>query len=222
MPAGAERSWAPGPVRPRLTEGAVHVWRADLTALGDEVLEALCEEERDRAGRLLNTDEGKLWARSRGVLRALVGRYLQREPGALSFAAGEHGKPELLEEELSFNLSHSVGLALYAFTSTGAVGVDVELARRPLDELALAARTFGPAEARRLEGLDPPLRKREFLRMWVRREAELKCRGTGFAGAADSGAGELWIAELELGERAAAAVARSDAPRELCCWDWQG
>ncbi len=221
MPAGAERPWARGPDRPRLTEGAVHVWRVELTAVGDDVLEPLCEEERERADRLLNRDEARLWARSRGVLRALVGRYLQAEPGELRFATGEHGKPELLGEELSFNLSHSAGLALYAFTRTGSVGIDVEVARRALDEVALAARTLGPAEARRLKELDPPLRNREFLRLWVRREAELKCRGSGFGGTLDAGGGTLWIAELEVGERAAAAVALGQAPRELRRWDWQ-
>ena len=97
------------------------------------------------------------------------------------------------------------------------------MARRALDEVALAERTFGPAESKRLAELDPPARKREFLRLWVRHEAEVKCRGTGFAGkdAADTSERELWIAELQVGVRAAAAVALSEAPRELCCWDWR-
>ena len=66
----------------------------------------------------------------------------------------------------------------------GAVGVDVEVARRPINEAALAARTFGPDEARRLAALDPVSREREFLRLWVRHEARLKCRGTGIGDAA--------------------------------------
>ena len=65
----------------------------------------------------------------------------------------------------------------------GPVGVDVEVPRRAIDEVALAARAFGPAEARRLEGLDPAVRAQEFLRAWVRHEAQLKCRGTGIGGA---------------------------------------
>ena len=122
---------------------------------------------------------------------------------------------------MSFNLSHSGQLALYAFTETGAVGVDVEVARRPIDEIAIAARTFGPAEARRLGGLDPAIREREFRRAWVRHEAELKCRGTGIGGPeAGLGGREPWTAELEVGPRAAAAVAAEHPPRELCCWDW--
>lgn len=217
----------------------MHVWRVELTAVSDELLELLNKGERERAERLLNAGEGQLWARSRGVLRALLGRYLRNGPGTLRFAVGEHGKPELLDEatgsaaprkpgsasppDLTFNLSHSGALALYAFARAAAVGVDVEVARRPLDEIALAARAFGPAEARRLTVLDPAMRNREFLRLWVRHEAELKCRGSGFGGAraADTSGGKLWISELEMGARAAAAVVVSATPREVRLWRWQ-
>jgi len=103
------------------------------------------------------------------------------------------------------------------------VGVDVELARHLVDAVALAARAFGPAEAERLERLDPDSREREFRRAWVRHEAGLKCLGTGIgaAPAAEAGGGSPWIAELEMGERAAAAVAVTEAPSELRCWEWQ-
>ena len=101
------------------------------------------------------------------------------------------------------------------------MGVDVEVARRPIDEVAIATRTFGPAEARRLEGLQPDLREREFLRAWVRAEAELKCRGTGIGGvSADANGRESWIAELDVGPRAAAAVALEQPPHELRCFQW--
>lgn len=59
---------------------------------------------------------------------------------------------------LSFNLSHSEGLALYAFAADTFVGADVEVTRRPIDEPAIAARALGAHEARRLEGLDPATR----------------------------------------------------------------
>src|SRR5271166_4052301 len=122
MPATADRSWTPGPPEPRLAQGAVHVWRADLQAVPDELAGALCPEERARAGRLLSERDRRLWARSRGVLRALLGQYLRRDPSALRFAAGAHGKPELRDDaagstaafkdgsaklpQPSFNLSH--------------------------------------------------------------------------------------------------------------------
>jgi len=217
------------------------VWRVDLEAVTDELEGVLGPEERARAARLLNERDRRRWTCSRGVLRALLGSYLRRDPGTLRFATGPRGKPELLDDAggphaapesrslLSFNLSHSGGVALYAITEAGPVGVDVEVARRPLKEIALAARTFGPAEARRLEGLDPRAREREFLRLWVRHEAELKCRGTGIGGAAAAtDGGELWIAELAVGTRGAGAVAVQARSRELrnnhldlSCWEWR-
>jgi 4'-phosphopantetheinyl transferase len=237
MSSTADRDWTPGPLRPLLTWDAVHVWRADLAAVSDELLALLSPAERARAKRFRHEQDERLWTRSRAVLRALLGRYLRADAHTLRFATGAHGKPALLGDapeeavppatmrtrpaSLLFNLSHSGELALYAFTPTAAVGVDVEFARRPIDTLAIAARTFGPREARRLEGLERPTREREFLRSWVRHEAKLKCLGVGIGGACTTvGGPRPWIADLEVGSGGAAAVAIAIQPRELHCWDW--
>ena len=140
------------------------------------------------------------------------------------FASGREadGKPLLVDGGISFNLSHSGGLALYAFTSSAAVGLDVERAGRHLDVLAIASRAFGAAEARRLEELDDDARERAFLRAWVRHEAELKCLGVGIGGmrTSDRERPRPWIAELELGPRAAGAVAVQAPDAVLRCWEW--
>jgi 4'-phosphopantetheinyl transferase len=236
MPSTAHESWAPGPHSPRLGAGVVDVWRADLGAVGEEIRGLLCEEERDRAARLLSARDRELWMSARGLLRALLGRYLGREPATLRFVLGEHGKPALLEDTTratspgrpidsqppptAFNLSHSGGRALYAFTEDGAVGVDVECARRRRDEVGIASRTFGAREGERLAGLDPALREREFLRLWVRHEASLKYWGTGIGAAAEASRPGPWVQELQMEPRTAAAVALEHAPDELRCWDW--
>jgi 4'-phosphopantetheinyl transferase len=206
--------------------------------VAEDLGELLCSEERARADRIVNSDGGRLWRRSRGLLRALLGRYLQQDPRSLRFATGEHGKPTLVYDaggstqtqgpsdrsspRLSFNTSHSGRLALYAFGDDGAVGVDVEMAHRSIDEVAIAARALGAAEARRLQALQPALRRRELLRAWTRLEAKLKCVGVGIGGA-HAGVEErgLWVAQLELGPQAAGALAGERAPRELRCWDWR-
>jgi 4'-phosphopantetheinyl transferase len=225
MPTTAGHGWAPGPLRPALAGGAIHVWRADLTTVDDDLSELLCSEERARAQRFVNKRDGELWGRSRGLLRALLGRYLQQDPRSLRFVAGEHGKPELAGNaaaELAFNMSHSGQLSLYGFSRAGAVGVDVEVARRPIDEVAIAERILGASEGARLQALDPATRRREFLRVWTRHEAELKCLGVGIGGADGVTKGSRpWVAELELSPEAAAAVAAERAARELHCWDWQ-
>ncbi len=150
----------------------------------------LCDEELARATRILPARKRVLWARSRGVLRALLGRYLDRDPRALRFVLGPHGKPALAREgtdageDLRFNLSHSGELALVAVTGGREVGIDLEIADRRVtdrrvDELAIAARMLGRAQAERLAELDPRTRERAFLRAWVAHEAVVKCRGLG-------------------------------------------
>lgn len=225
-------AWAPGPLHPLFTDDAVHVWRADLAAVSPELEELLCDDERARAERFLSAPDGERWRRSRGLLRTLLGRYLQLEPRSLRFATGEYGKPALLPPPdhpapaspggVFFNLSHSDGLALYAFSQAGAVGIDVEVASRPIDAVAVAARMFGSAEAKRLKELDPAIRQREFLRAWVRYEARLKCLGVGIgASPAATVSSELWVAEIELNPPAAAAVAAEHPAGGPRCWDWQ-
>jgi 4'-phosphopantetheinyl transferase len=226
----------------------------------------LAPDERARAMRMPDLQQRLSWMAAHAVLRTLIGRYLDVDPADLLLVVGEHGKPALAEEPtgrslsarpepsaigsrdatpLSFNISHSGELALYAFTRVGSVGVDIEIARRTIDRVAIAARAFGHEQARWIEQLDPCRQSREFLRMWTRHEAELKCRGTGFGGAGAGGitdgrrpgsaagmadcqtdapqaADPVWIAELELGPRAAGAVANLRRPAALQCWTWDG
>jgi 4'-phosphopantetheinyl transferase len=218
-----ETSLSPGPLRPSLADGAVHVWRAELTSAAADLGDLLCDEEHARAERIVNKRQGELWRRSRGLLRKLLGRYLELEPASLRFVLGEHGKPELDRRRLPFNMSHSGELAVYAFSDAGAVGVDVEVARRPVNEVAIAARMLGEVEAQRLKELDPATRQREFLRAWARHEAELKCLGVGIGeGSAGRTTSRPWVVELELGLDAGAAVATERQARELLCWDWAG
>lgn len=238
MPGIGPDAWAPGPAHPVLCKSVVDVWRADLTASADELWATLDDEERARAARLLRERDRTLWIRARGVLRALLGRYLDEDPRTLRVVSDERGKPGLLDDapdgsapeldprsaacsRVSFNLSHSGDVALYAFAAGVSVGVDVEVARRAIDEVAIAARTFGATEAERLRELDPETRRREFLRAWVRYEATLKCLGVGIGGtAAASGNSLPWIAELDMGPRGAGAVAVERAPREVRLWEW--
>jgi 4'-phosphopantetheinyl transferase len=215
----------------------VHVWRADLTTVSPQLEELLCEQERARAERILNKPDGELWRRARGVLRELLGRYLKRDPNTLQFVTGEHGKPALVHnpeepsaaghpasagrDRMSFNMSHSAQSALYAFSAAGAVGVDIEMTRRPVDAVAIAARMLGAEQAQRLQALDPASRQQEFIRAWARHEAELKCLGVGIGGGpASASASGPSVVQLELGFDAGAAVASERRALELRCWDW--
>jgi 4'-phosphopantetheinyl transferase len=222
--------WERAPEHVALEPGSLHVWRAALDATGERVLESLSPDERARAERFSHQRRGLLWARSRGVLRALLAAYLDVDAGEIELSRDERGKPivasSCADSALAFNLSHSGGLALYAFAETD-VGVDVQVPRRrPADYVALAARAFGATTARRLERLSAHQREREFMRLWAAYEARLKCRGLGIlssrvASDEETPEDELWSAELDLGREAAGAVASAAAPRELRCFSWR-
>jgi phosphopantetheinyl transferase len=196
--------------------GVVDVWRVDLgEATYDGLVELLCAQEQARAARIVHARKRELWARSRGVLRALLASYLDADPRDLRFALGEHGKPKLQSEpratcqdsgwgsgeDLCFNLSHSAELMLVAMTAGREVGVDVEQARER--------------------------HTAEFLRRWSMREATVKCLGTGLGSAPVAGEGAasagMWTAELDVGPRAFAAIAVAGGEEcELQRGDWPG
>ena len=192
--------WRDPPDLPDLPPTVLDVWRAEV------------------AGR----------ADARTILRALLGRYLRRRPDTIEFVIGPHGKPSLAgtgPPPLHFNMSHTRGLALYAVARDAEVGVDVERPRPALDTVRLARRFITPKEADRLAALEPGERDGAFLIAWVRHEATVKCRGTGI-GAADQrtvppGAWP-WVAELDPGDDAAAAVAAGVPPESVRCWQWRG
>jgi 4'-phosphopantetheinyl transferase len=218
--------WPLGPARPVLRHGEIHVWLVDAAevaaARSSEDLSALlAPEERERAERMTRSGHRELWIAARAALRALLGRYLEREPHEVALVPGPYGKPRLRgQQRLSFNLSHSAGAALYAFCLDGAVGVDVELARGSRRHVAIARRALGEATAESLLALDSRSREREFLRVWTRHEAAVKFRGTGLRVREDATDGEPapWIAELDLGPGAAGAVAAERAPERLLGW----
>jgi hypothetical protein len=63
-------AWTPASGVPKLTEGSVHVWQANLSTPGDEVLRLLSEQEHQRAARIISV-EGPL-----------MGASARRAPGA--------------------------------------------------------------------------------------------------------------------------------------------
>ena len=79
-----------------------------------------------------------------------MGHYLGVEPGSLQFCYGGNGKPAVADEfggrKLRFNLSNSMGLALYAFTREREIGVDIEYIRDISEMEDIAERYFSAEE----------------------------------------------------------------------------
>src|SRR5262245_49624616 len=117
----------------KLENDEVHVWRAvlDRTPMRVRSLrQLLAANEQGRADRFRFQKDREHFIVARGLLRIILGRYLNRQPNQLRFGYSQYGKPALSEESgcpgLRFNLSHSHGLALFAVSRGREVGVDIE------------------------------------------------------------------------------------------------
>src|SRR5439155_13239370 len=122
----------------------------------------------------------------RSMLRVLLASYLGTPPAELCFAYSAHGKPSLAAPSgrLEFNLSHSHGIVLFAFSQGRRVGVDVEYTRRDLNVQEIAGRFFSTAENCALTQCADMYDA--FFHCWTRKEAFVKARGEGLSCPLDS------------------------------------
>jgi 4'-phosphopantetheinyl transferase len=169
-----------------LPEGDVHVWKARLN-FGEAALRhmnnLLSEDEKKRASRFVFQPDRDRFIASRGVLRELLGKYLQMPPAEIAFHYGPRGKPFLPESlenrTVHFNVSHSHDLGLFAFSSRKRVGVDIEFIRHDFGGEEIAERYFSTQELEELRALPMTLREEGFFRCWTRKEAYIKALGDG-------------------------------------------
>jgi 4'-phosphopantetheinyl transferase len=182
-----EPAWTNSPRIPLLGGNEVHVWKIDLDDGPDtttHLLELLSEKERGHARRFHHMRDRSGYVVSHGMMRMLLGGYLHLHPGTIDFAVTAHGKPHLLplpgRTPISFNLSHSGGLAVIGIASGPEIGIDIEFVERDFPIADTARRVLTETEFDRLASLPNHLRIPEFYRFWTMKEAYLKGVGTGF------------------------------------------
>lgn len=167
----------------------VHVWRASLDESQTEIdrfLHTLAADEQSRAARFHFQRDHERFIVAHGILRTILGFYLNRAPNSLSFCYGLHGKPALVVEPggatICFNMSHSRGVALYAVSRGRKVGIDVESIRSLGDEHEkIVDRFFSRRETASLRALPTDLQNYAFFLCWTRKEAYIKARGEGLS-----------------------------------------
>jgi 4'-phosphopantetheinyl transferase len=182
------------------------------------------------------------------VLRVILGGYLNRAPERLSFSYSSHGKPALAEESdrdaIRFSVSHSHGVALYAFTRGRDVGIDLERIRADLAVVEIAERFFSQQEVAMLRAFRTEEQRQAFFRCWTCKEAYIKARGEGLSLPLDrfdvalapggepaavlgtqrdpSEAARWSLLELDPGPGYVAALAVEGHGWRLTCWRWPG
>src|SRR5262245_39263963 len=215
------QAWCQPPEELPWPHDEVHVWRATLAwpeAAAHRLEQYLAADERDKMQRFRREKDRRRYLVGRGLLRSLLGRYLDVSAQALRFETTAAGKPHLAsgQKQLQFNLAHSGEYVLFAIADGRAVGVDVEEINDDLDAREIAAHFFSPDEQRELEALTGRLKIEGFFACWTRKEAYVKARGEGLSLPLDQ-----FDVSLRPGEPARLIATRPD-PTEASRWQLSG
>ncbi len=122
---------------------------------------------------------------ARGILRTLLGRYLNLLPASIEFSANEYGRPAVAGA-VTFSVSHSGDYALLAFANNLELGVDVEHISGERVVSELAHRILSTREYQRFNSLADAQRIPAFFQIWTLKEAVLKAIGSGLSIAPES------------------------------------
>lgn len=145
----------------------------------------LSRDELARAERFHQARDRRRYVASRGQLKMILGRCLERDPAALRFRYGSHGKPALESgdgnERVRFNMSRSHELGILAIQLDEDLGVDLERVRPFPDALPVAQRLFAPQEHEALCARPAAELDAAFFGLWTRKEAVVKCIGLGLS-----------------------------------------
>lgn len=234
--SGLPCTWVNAPERPDLGVQEVHIWRASLLSSFHDACyfeHILSFEEKERSERFHFRKDRDRFIASRGLLRVILGRYLQMNPCTLSFRAGTYGKPCLAEKTcggtVRFSLSRSRDLALFAFSRNAEIGIDMEYIRPDIPAESMAELVLSQNESDMLKHIPPPERQKTFYSIWTRKEALMKATGAGLANdvkkydvitGQSTASFALWNLDVRDDHSAAVAVMGNVRDLDLTCYQY--
>ena len=241
-------SFSPPPLDLALRPDEIHAWCASLdqpVSRFQMLSKTLSLDEHFRAERFHFEKDREHFIVSRGILRTILGCYLNVEPSRLRFCYGKHGKPALADifgkATILFNMSDSEKFALYGFSRDGEIGVDIEQICDISEMDQIAERFFSVRENAVFRALPETMKKEAFFNCWTRKEAFIKAIGVGLCSPLDKfdvsmipgepakllriegdskGTAQWSIQELKPAYGFAAAFAIERRNWQLCCWRW--
>jgi len=159
-----------------------HVWLVSIKNFIfqlEEFWQILSCNEKKQAQRFVFTQHRERFIVVHGALRQLLANYLSTSPETIDFIYDSYGKPKV--ENISFNISHSRDLALFAFTKNFDVGVDMEFVKKDFAGDNIARRFFSKYEMQTLLKLPIAEHTSAFFNCWTRKEAFIKAIGKGLS-----------------------------------------
>lgn len=219
---------------PSLRSGELHVWLLQIDQSQEDLLRpSLSHDERERAAKFRQPEHSADFVVCRGALRVLLGQYAGIEPALIPISYTADGKPFLDDRStnLKFNVSHSQGYALFAFSLGSDVGVDIEYSDAEIIDQGLLDLCLHDNELETYYSLPADDKSAFFFKCWTRKEAYLKLRGDGFAisptkidllssreNKLGSGENRVCFTGLPQIDAYSAVVATKDKPQNIGCY----
>lgn len=166
-----------------IEESFLEIWHGNILSAESEqqnYYALLNDAEKEKEATFLRPELQKKYINTRGVLRKILGSYLNVNPQKIRINTGEHGKP-FVDDELFFNLSHTGNKFAIAVSNNAEVGIDLEQYKNRTNLQGLVGKCFSKEEQAYWHKLTKPQKVTMFYRFWVRKEAFVKAVGRGIA-----------------------------------------
>ncbi|MEO6695102.1 MAG: 4'-phosphopantetheinyl transferase superfamily protein [Ignavibacteria bacterium] len=163
-------------------ENEIHVYKIRFDKSEDEIsrlTNLLSDDELEKAKKYKFKKLSDNYITARGTLRKILGRYLKVLPSIPQISYKEKGKPFIKNDDIKFNLAHTKDIAVYAFTKSDEIGIDVERIREMPDALQIANRFFSLDEYIALKEINNEQMNYTFFNCWTRKESFIKAIGEG-------------------------------------------
>ena len=148
----------------------------------DTASTVLSVEEWRQAKRFTRPERRRQFIQIRSLVRQHLADYVGTQPQQLNILRTSAGKPYLADyPDVFFNLSHCQNNWVLVITTTGRIGVDIELIRPRNGMQALVKRCFSAAEQQSWNAMPEDEKQRRFYQYWTAKEAFVKAVGQGIA-----------------------------------------
>lgn len=166
----------------------VHLWLADTEPTLPSLVnpELLSADEVNALSQFHFQRDRDCFLLTRTMLRTALSTYFPDVAARdWKFSKNKYGKPSLPEDQnrtpLSFNISHSHGKIICAFSTAPSLGVDLEMTQKHLPFLELAKTNFSEIECENLTTKAPDQLAAFFYRYWTLKESFIKAKGQGLS-----------------------------------------
>lgn len=169
----------------------IHLWLAYLDEITDprlldEYRRLLSREELRKQQRFYFERDRHRYLVTRAMVRTVLSRYANVEPGEWRFNVNPYGKPSIAAEHaaargIEFNVSHTDGFVVMGVALDRALGVDIENVIARQADIDVADRYFAPQEVAALRALPPKQQYQRFFEYWTLKESYIKARGMGLS-----------------------------------------